>query len=331
MSSLKEQEFKEVESVDDNGNVTIETSGIYKNLNRIKTADKNYDSYSQNYDATGKTYETSFEFKDKPRKKLRASEYWGYWDIDGDGSVEPIVATWIDKVLVRLEKNPFPFDGLPFSIAKYMPRANEIYGEPDGELLIENQESIGKMMRAAHDITSTQAVGQEFIDEQFFSGPSQKDNYRSGKTVYFRHGMNPKEAIYRSTVDPVPKAVFDMIEYHQNDAESMSGTKSFSQGIGSQSLGSVATGIRSALDATAKRELSILRRLSEQLFKDIASKGIIMNQAFLEEEEVVRITNHEFVNFGFYSREQYSLGDIDRVQLKLDLEFDERMSQLVYI
>ena len=63
-----------------------------------------------------------------------------------------------------------------------------------------------------------------------------------------------------------------MIQYHQNDAESMSGTKSFSQGLGSQSLGSVAAGIRSTLDATAKRELSILRRLSEQLFKDLADE-----------------------------------------------------------
>ncbi len=289
MATLKDQEF----SIDENGNST----GIYKNLKKLNISDQeNAEIHYDDYDSTGKTDKTSFIFKDKPRKKLRAYEYWGYWDIDGNASVEPIVATWVDKVLIRMELSPFPFDGLPFSIAKYMPKENEVYGEPDGELLIENQESVGKMMRAAHDITSTQAVGQEFIDEQFFAGPSQKDNYRSGKTVYFRHGMNPATAIFKTTVDPVPKAIFDMIQYHQNDAESMSGTKSFSQGLGSQSLGSVAAGIRSTLDATAKRELSILRRLSEQLFKDLAMKDIIMNQSFLEEEEVVRITNEEFVS-----------------------------------
>ena len=297
MSTLKQQEFSRTVTIDERtGEEIVEENGIYKNLNKIQVSD-NTDSrdYYNDYGVTGENGETNFKFKDRPRKKLRAYEYWGYWDIDGDGEVEPIIATWVGKVLIRMEENPFPFDELPFSLAKYMPRKNEIYGEPDGELLKENQESIGKMMRAAHDITSTQAVGQEFIDEQFFAGPSQKDNYRTGKTVYFRHGMDPRTAIYKNTVDPVPKAVFDMIQYHQNDAESMSGTKSFSQGIGSQSLGSVATGIRSALDATAKRELSILRRLSEQIFKDIARKSIIMNQAYLEEEEVVRITNKEFV------------------------------------
>ncbi len=288
MSTLKAQEYQE-------GAEGEESTGIYKNLDKISLDGEDGEVHYDDYDATGKNDKSNFEFRDNPRKKLRAYEYWGYWDIDGDGSVEPIVATWIEKTLIRMEKSPFPFDGLPFSIAKYMPRKNEVYGEPDGELLKENQESVGKMMRAAHDITSTQAVGQEFIDEQFFAGPSQKDNYRSGKTVYFRHGMNPATAIYRSSVDPVPKAVFDMIQYYQNDAEAMTGTKSFSAGIGSQSLGSVAAGIRSAMDATAKRELSILRRLSEQLFKDLASKDIMMNQAFLPEEEVVRITNKEFV------------------------------------
>ena len=121
------------------------------------------------------------------------------------------------------------------------------------------------------------AVGQEYINEQFFAGPSQKDNHRSGKTVYFRNGMDPKQSIYKQSIDPVPKTVFDMIGMNNAEAESYSGTKSFSQGIGSQALGSVATGIRSALDATSKRELSLLRRLSE-LFKDLGSKTISMNQ-----------------------------------------------------
>ena len=79
-----------------------------------------------------------------------------------------------------------------------------------------------------------------------------------------------------------------------NDAESLTGTKAFSQGVGSQAFGSVAVGIRSALDATSKRELSILRRISSQLFKDMGSKTIMMNQAFLDEEEVIRITNKEY-------------------------------------
>src|SRR5699024_2992542 len=48
------------------------------------------------------------------------------------------------------------------------------------------------------------------------------------------------------------------------------------------------------LDAVSKRELSILRRISEG-FKEIGRKIISMNAEFLSEEETVRITNSEFV------------------------------------
>jgi len=56
----------------------------------------------------------------------------------------------------------------------------------------------------------------------------------------------------------------------------------------------VAAGIRGALDAASKREMAILRRLSTGIIK-LGRKIIAMNQAWLSEEEVVRITEEEFV------------------------------------
>jgi hypothetical protein len=48
------------------------------------------------------------------------------------------------------------------------------------------------------------------------------------------------------------------------------------------------------MDAASKRELGILRRLGDGM-KQIARKIMAMNAEFLEEEEVVRVTNEEFV------------------------------------
>jgi len=64
--------------------------------------------------------------------------------------------------------------------------------------------------------------------------------------------------------------------------------------VSGSSLGDVAAGIRGALDAASKRELGILRRLSSGIEK-IGRKFISMNSEFLSDEEVVRITNDEFV------------------------------------
>jgi hypothetical protein len=78
------------------------------------------------------------------------------------------------------------------------------------------------------------------------------------------------------------------------EAESLTGVKSFSQGVSGASLGDVAAGIRGALDAASKRELGILRRLSTGITK-VGRKIISMNAEFLSETEIVRVTNEQFV------------------------------------
>lgn len=262
--------------------------GFYKNLEILK---------EMNIETIGDVYGSlpgqTFKFSDKPRKKARAYEYWGYWDIHGNDTLVPIVATWVSGVMIRLEENPFPHKKIPFAIATYMPVKREVHGQADGDLLVDNQNTIGRMIRAAEDITISQAVGQTFVDEQLFPSPVQKANYEKGNTVYFKHGLDPRLAIHRQNVDTVPASVFQLIQNQNAEAESLSGTKAFSQGISGVAFGSVAEGARGAMDATAKRELSILRRLSE-MFKDIARMTVAMNQTFLEEQEIIRITN-EFV------------------------------------
>lgn len=290
---------------------TGEVSGVYKNLSLIK-----YKDGELAYDEHKSDAYNQFKFTDKARKKLTAYEYWGYWDIHGDDTLVPIVATWVGDVLIRLEENPFPHKRLPFSIATYMPVKKEVMGEPDAELIRENQESIGKMTRAAHDITSEQAVGQEFIDETLFPSISVKQQYEKGNTVYYRAGMSPKNSIYKKDIAPVPPSVFNMIQWQQADAESLTGTKAFNSGVSGEALGNSVGGIRSALDATSQRELSILRRLSE-LFKDMARLTIAMNQAYLSEEEVVRVTNEEFVTI----RRDDLAGEFD---LKIDVSTPEK-------
>ena len=57
--------------------------------------------------------DTNFKFKDDPRKKIIVYEYWGYWDIDDTGEVEPFIATWAGDVLIRiclLYTSPSPRD-----------------------------------------------------------------------------------------------------------------------------------------------------------------------------------------------------------------------------
>ena len=103
----------------------------------------------------------------------------------------------------------------------------------------------------------------------------------------------------------------------------MTGVKAYGNtGISGEALGKVATGVRGALDAASKRELGILRRLAKGM-TEIGRKIIAMNAIFLSDEEVIRVTNEEFITV---KRDDLAgLGDEDarrdfqvRVQRKLE-------------
>lgn len=281
-SELKADEYHKDEE-------TGEEFGFYHNIDKIEVEGEDEPDYDDEFKSPAAA---TFTFKDKARKKLKAYEYWGYWDIQGDGELVSIVATWVGKTLIRLEENPFPHGRLPFSVATYMPVKRDVHGEPDAELLKEHQESVGKMTRAIHDITAEQAVGQEFIDERLFPSPSQKNAYEKGNTVYFRSGLDPKQAIYKNSVQQVGSTPFDVINWQEKKAAEVTGTKGFNGGPGGKLGGDSRQ--KDSMDPAAKRELSILRRIAAMLV-DMARMTISMNQVFLSEEEIVRITGDEFV------------------------------------
>lgn len=63
----------------------------------------------------------------------------------------------------------------------------------------------------------------------------------------------------------IPVSAMNMVQMQASDAEALSGVKAFSgsQGISAGYLGDTAAGARGVLDAVSKREMSILRRISQ--------------------------------------------------------------------
>jgi len=237
--------------------------------------------------------ESSFNFSDKPRKKFVAQEYWGFWDIHNEGTVEPIIATWVGNTMIRLEENPFPDQKLPFVSAQYLPVRKSIYGEPDGELLEDNQRIVGAVTRGMIDIMARAANGQVGSRADALD-VSNKRKFDRGDDYEFNPGIDPNQAFHMHTYPEIPRSAQEMVLLQNAEAEALTGVKAFHQGISGEALGSTATGIRSAMDATAKRELGILRRLADGITK-IGDKIVSMNSEFLSDEEIVRITNEDFV------------------------------------
>lgn len=262
----------------------------YKNLDKILLTDN---SPLADPDHETESSET-FQFHDDPRKVLVAYEYWGYWDFDGSGVAKPIVATWVGNTLIRLEESPLPIGNvLPFVFVPLLPVENSVYGEPDAELLEDNQKIIGAVTRGMIDIMAKSANGQMGYRKDALDAVNRR-RFQRGEDYEYNGQVNPDHAFYTHQFPEIPVSAQFMLQQQNWEAESMTGVKAFSTGINSDALGEVARGISGALDAAGKRETAILRRLADGLI-EVGRMIIAMNQEFLEDEEIIRITNEGFM------------------------------------
>lgn len=268
----------------------LKKDGKYKNLEYVNV-DANTVLGTPNHAASDGV--RSFNFADKPRKKLVVHEYWGYWDVHGNGKVESFVAAWVGDVMIRLELNPYPDKKIPFVIEHYLPVRKSIYGEPDGALLEDNQKVIGAVTRGMIDIMGKSANGQTGIRKDMLDATNRR-RFDKGMDYEFNQSVDPRQGVFMHTYPEIPASAQFMLQLQQMEAESMTGVKAYSQGVSGASLGDVAAAVRGALDAASKRELGILRRLSSGIIK-IGRKIIAMNAEFLSDKEVVRVTNDSFV------------------------------------
>jgi hypothetical protein len=235
----------------------------------------------------------SFNFKDTARKRVVAYEYWGLWDIHGTGVLVPIVATWIGQILIRLEENPFPDKKPPFVVIPYLPRKRAVYGEADAELLEDNQKILGAVTRGMIDLMARSANGQTGFSKGMLD-PTNRKRYEQGLDYEFNPVQHPSNGLLEHKYPELPRSALEMVQLQNQEAEALTGVKAFSGGMSGNAYGDVAAGIRGMLDASAKREMAILRRLAQGM-QEIGAKIIMMNQVFLSEEEVVRVTNEQFV------------------------------------
>lgn len=292
---------------------------LYINLDKLE---KSMDSAEAD-ESTGSSFnlsdeelsDSTFNFKDTARKQFTAYEYWGYLDIDGDGLLESVVIVWVNDTIIRMDENPFPDKKIPFIVTQYMHKYGSIRGECDGYLLKDNQDILGATMRGIIDIMGRSANAQRGFAKGALD-PVNAIKFKNGEDYEFNPlQMSTKDIFQMHTFSEIPRSAMELIQLQNNEAESLTGIKAYTGGISGQALGSTATGIRSALDATSKRELSILRNISDGI-KEMGKRFVSMNAQWLSDEEVIRVTNDEMIAI---NREDLA-GEFD---LKLEISTPE--------
>ena len=277
--------------------VTFETTraDLRKEGKRYKNLDKvNWEAQAplSNPDHASRTPE-NYAMANPMMRKVVAYEYWGFHDIKDNGVLVPFVATWIGDVLIRMEESPFPDLRLPFVVIPYLPIKRELYGEPDAEMLEDNQAILGAVTRGMIDLLGRSANGQQGMAKGMLD-PLNRRRFDAGEDYEFNPNLSPLLGVIDHKYPEIPQSGMMMINMQNADAEALTGVKSFSGGMSGDAYGKVASGIRGMLDAASKREMAILRRIAKGM-QEIGEKFCSMNAVFLSEKETVRITNTEFI------------------------------------
>lgn len=302
----------------------LKKEGKYKNLDSINTSNQSILAMPDDTETDDKG---NFTFTDEPRRQFYAYEYWGFWDTNNDGILQPIVATFVDGVIIRMEDNPFPDKKVPFEVVQYLPLKDSLYGEPDGVLIEDNQKIVGAVTRGMIDIMARSANGQIGSAKDALD-PINKRRFDRGEDYEFNPGITPANAFHTHTYPEIPNAAQYMLNLQNVEAESLTGVKAFSGGLSGDALGEgSAASVRGALDAASKRELGILRRLADGIIK-VGRKFTSMNSEWLSEEEVIRITNDKFVKV---KRHDLS-GEIDiRLNITTAEEDNQKAQELAFM
>jgi len=219
----------------------------YKNLQHVnwEGATTVMDPYHQ-----PNSRDTNFNYKDALRKRVVAYEYWGLYDIHGTGEMVPIVATWVEGVLVRMEENPFPDGKPPFVVVPYMPLKRQVMGESDAELLEDNQMILGAVSRGMIDLLGRSANAQQGFAKGMLDVVN-KRRFEAGQDYEFNPNMPPQQGIVEHKYPEIPRSAMEMITLQNQEAEALTGVKAFHGGMTGNAYGDVATGILGMLDAAS--------------------------------------------------------------------------------
>lgn len=265
---------------------------IYKNLDKVNWAANAVSAQMANRDHETRTPQADTRLNTR-KKKVLVYEYWGYANIYDTGEMCPVVVTWIGDTIIQMEENPFPDRKPPFIMVPYMPILNSVYGEADASLLQDNQRISGALTRGLIDLMGRSANAQTGYAKGFLD-PVNRKRFVEGLDFEFNPNGDPEANLRQMKYPEIPQSALIMNQMQQQEAEAMSGQKAFSAGITGDAFGKVARNTGAALDATGQRDMSLLRRLAEGM-RLIGAKIMMLNQVYLEEEEVVPITDEKFV------------------------------------
>ena len=240
------------------------------------------DNYQSGVDHT-------FNFEDSPSKKIRILEYWGEYDIDGDGINEQIVCAWIKGTdfILRLDENPYPDNAIPFVSCQFGFEPFTLWGNGLADSIGDHQQLQTAIMRGFIDNMSLSNNGQKFFQKGAIDYVNMGKLARGEKYIE----LNSLAGMQDGSYNQIPSASFQVYDMISQDAGVLSGASGNMDGIDSATIGRTAAGVNMVMSA-AQRHMVIIVKVISDMMKDMFTKWSAYNSEFLDVDQAVEIAGN---------------------------------------
>lgn len=227
--------------------------------------------------------------KDDPEREVEIFECYFKHDINNDGLSEDVIATICGSVLLRCEENE---DGLPFCIISPVYDPHRIVPKRGS---MDNAGQYQDLLTAIIRLT-IQNITYNNNPQQAYdpSGLEDEDDVIGGlQFIRLIPGGKADEVIQNIAQIPLAPYTLDLIQTIKGWVEETTSVNRYNQGIDSNSLNKTATGITALINQGSQMIELIARNYAETGVKDAIMRIVMLNQKYVDKEQVIRLTNKD--------------------------------------
>ncbi len=269
-----------------------EQQGIYANVDQVKpTSMHGIIEDDEVEQVIGDNYQTMSREVDDARAEVTIYECYTKIDWNNDGVLEDMIVTVCDDVILRVEPNYMgrhPFFAISPTKDPHRIWVKRSYAELIGEL---QDLKVALTRQIVQNIALTNDPKMILSEDAI-----NIDDYVKGRAVIRKKANHPMNDVAMSMpVNQLSPYTYQFLEYIEGQKENRTGITRYNQGLDASTLNKTATGISAILGQSSQRLELIARMFAETGIYELFRFLIGLNQKFIDQQTVIRLTNKELV------------------------------------
>lgn len=272
-----------------------EREGVYENVREALakySGNTRYTAYDREHNPELSNAPAKLSDNDTASKEVELYEGYLQVDYNNDGVFEDVIVHAVGDTPIRIAGNDFEMAPFFVCAAEYDP--SMVFGEESfADNLEQLQDLKTALVRQIIINVAKNNAPQKFVNETNVDMDALINN-EEHVPVMGTSG-SPRDNVFVPDPLPLSPATMMLVEYAQNEIEAQSGSTRYNQGLDSNSLNKTATGITAIMGSAEKRLKHYAKQMAENFVVPLFRFLILLNQKYLEEEQMIRLTNENVV------------------------------------